>query len=64
MESKKKCKPPVFLSFFGGYRKDNYESVLSLHTASILNILSNLSEVEIKYEPKVKKRLTTKPKQH
>lgn len=64
LELKMKAQIPISLSLFGGYRKDDYQSVLSLHTTSILNILSVLSETEIKYEPKVKKRLTTKTKHH
>jgi len=56
LELKMKSKVPVSLSLFGGYRKDDYQSVLSLHTASILNTLSILSQTTIDYKPKVKKR--------
>jgi|GEM_PF-248424 len=33
------CKPlPITLALFGGYRKDNYNAVLDLHTKSLLQI--------------------------
>lgn len=44
---------PVILTLFGGYRDDDYESVLSLHTSDIREGLSILSEVEIPYKTKV-----------
>lgn len=51
---------PVALSLFGGYRNDHYESVLSLHTASLLKVLELLGQVPIVYQPIVKER--SKPK--
>lgn len=44
---------PVSLSLFGGYRIDDFESVLSLHTASLIKILSMLSNIKIEYLPRV-----------
>lgn len=45
---------PISLSLFGGYRKDDYDSVLSLHTASMLKVLEHLSATTINYQPTVK----------
>lgn len=45
---------PVSLSLFGGYRVDDFDSVLSLHTASLIKILSMLSNTKIEYLPKVR----------
>ena len=54
IQSKLQKEIPLALSLFGGYRKDDFESVLSLHTASILNVLKLLGDVEeIDYQPKV-----------
>jgi len=53
---------PVALSLFGGYRTDDYASVLSLHTASILNVLKRLGNVNVDYYPVVKKRNTRQKK--
>jgi acetoin utilization deacetylase AcuC-like enzyme len=47
---------PVTLSLFGGYRTDHYDSVLSLHTASILQVLRLLGKIDIDYQPEVKER--------
>lgn len=44
---------PVSLSLFGGYRIDDFESVLSLHAASLIKIISTLSNVKIEYLPSV-----------
>ena len=44
---------PVSLSLFGGYRIDDFESVLSLHTASLIKVLSMLSNIKIEYIPRV-----------
>lgn len=38
---------PVVLTFFGGYRADDYDSVLELHLASLLNLM------DVNYAPKV-----------
>ncbi len=52
---KAKGKPfPLALSLFGGYRRDDYSSVLSLHTASLAQCLDMLCGQRIGYKPKVK----------
>lgn len=45
---------PVAMALFGGYRHDDYDSVLSLHTASLMKVLNGLSGVEQEYWPDVK----------
>lgn len=47
---------PLTLALFGGYRHDDYDSVLSLHTADLVTCLNKLSQVDIRYEPKVETR--------
>ena len=47
---------PVTLSLFGGYRDDDYDSVLSLHATDIKEGCRILLNREIKYETKVKPR--------
>lgn len=49
---------PVILSLFGGYRSDDYNSVLSLHTADLVQALNILTdpEISIDYIPEVKPR--------
>jgi acetoin utilization deacetylase AcuC-like enzyme len=47
---------PVILTLFGGYRDDDYESVLSLHTSDIREGLSILCDVDIQYTTRVLKR--------
>lgn len=55
---RKRAKPmPLTLCLFGGYRKDDYDSVLSLHTADLVCCLNTLCEQKIVFEPKVKKQL-------
>lgn len=44
---------PVTLSLFGGYRNDDYESVLSLHASDIKVACEVLLEVSIDYETEV-----------
>lgn len=46
---------PVSLALFGGYRHDDYDGVLSLHTASLMTVLRGLSEVKQEYVPVVKR---------
>lgn len=63
---------PVACALFGGYRDDDYQSVLSLHTADFVECLINLLELDVKYTIEVKPRRkmgyyddqlnTTKPK--
>lgn len=47
---------PVTLSLFGGYRDDDYESVLSLHASDIREGMKILLNKEIDYETKVSPR--------
>ena len=44
---------PVSCALFGGYRDDDYNSVLSLHTADFVECLTILLEKEVKYTVKV-----------
>jgi hypothetical protein len=44
---------PVSCALFGGYRKDDYQSVLSLHTADFVECMNNLLNLEVKYTIKV-----------
>src|SRR6266403_415695 len=44
---------PLALSLFGGYRKDDYNSVLSLHLADLVECLNILCDNDIKYKPSV-----------
>ncbi len=46
---------PISLSLFGGYRNDDYDSVLALHTASLMKILNILSGVKETFVPTIKK---------
>lgn len=47
---------PLTLSLFGGYRHDDYNSVLSLHTADLCKCLDILCGQDIRYLPIVKGR--------
>ena len=47
---------PVTLSLFGGYRHDNYDSVLSLHTVDLATCLNRLCGHELRYEVEVAAR--------
>lgn len=44
---------PVSCALFGGYRKDDYQSVLNLHTADFVECMNNLLDLEVKYTIKV-----------
>lgn len=44
---------PVTMSLFGGYRRDSYESVLSLHTKDMVECLNTLCGETIEYEAQV-----------
>jgi acetoin utilization deacetylase AcuC-like enzyme len=51
----KRKKPlPVTLTLFGGYRMDDYYSVLSLHAADIVECLNILCSQKIDYTPEVR----------
>lgn len=47
---------PLALSLFGGYRSDDYRSVLSLHTADLVTCLRRLCGREVAYTPEIKPR--------
>ena len=44
---------PVSCALFGGYRKDDYQSVLNLHTADFVECMNILLNLEVKYTIKV-----------
>lgn len=44
---------PVSCALFGGYRSDDYDSVLSLHTGDLVECLTTLLEIDVKYTVKV-----------
>lgn len=48
---------PVACALFGGYRDDDYNSVLSLHTADFVECLNNLLGKEVKYTLEVKDKV-------
>ncbi|KOY87954.1 hypothetical protein AD998_19050 [bacterium 336/3] len=51
----KRQKPlPLILGLFGGYRKDDYNSVLGLHTKNLVTCLNTLCGQNIVYEPVLK----------
>jgi hypothetical protein len=45
---------PLALSLFGGYRSDDYGSVLSLHVADLVTCLNVLCGRELTYVPRIK----------
>ena len=47
---------PLILILFGGYRKDDFNSVLSLHTADLVTCLNILCGGNINYIPEVTER--------
>jgi len=51
---------PLTLCLFGGYRKDDYNTVLSLHTADLVKCLNILCGKEIEYEAVVKEKVVVK----
>lgn len=53
--NKKRKKPlPVMLTLFGGYRMDDYYSVLSLHTTDLVTCLNTLCGHNIEYKSDVR----------
>lgn len=48
---------PLILTLFGGYRNDNYDSVLSLHTTDLVTCLNILCGQRIQYKTEVKPRV-------
>ncbi len=57
LQRKTKWQLPVSISLFGGYRKDDYDSVLSLHTADLVQCLNILCDQNIQYMPEVKPKI-------
>jgi len=51
---------PVTLSLFGGYRRDDYDSVLSLHAGDLKLAAHILLGQELSYEPQVNPKLIRK----
>lgn len=45
---------PVSMSLFGGYRDDDYDSVLNLHVADLVECLNNLLEKDVRFNLVVK----------
>ncbi len=48
---------PLILTLFGGYRRDDYNSVLSLHTTDLVTCLNTLCGHDIDYRTEVKPRI-------
>ncbi len=57
LDKKRKKQIPLTLTLFGGYRRDSFESVLSLHTSDLAMCLNVLCGAEIEYTPNVKSRI-------
>ena len=56
IESQTQRQIPLILALFGGYRRDDYNSVLSLHTADLVTCLNILCGHNIDYLPEVTPR--------
>lgn len=54
LDKKLKRPIPLTLSLFGGYRKDDFESVLSLHTVDLVMCLNILCGAKIEFNPTIK----------
>lgn len=50
---------PLALALFGGYRRDDFDSVLALHAADLVACLNILCGHQIPYAPRVKNRSTS-----
>lgn len=48
---------PLILTLFGGYRRDDYNSVLSLHSVDLVTCLNTLCGHKIDYMTEVKPRI-------
>jgi acetoin utilization deacetylase AcuC-like enzyme len=53
VNEQRETKLPLTLSLFGGYRDDDYNSVLNLHISNLVSCLNILCNRKIKYYPKV-----------
>lgn len=49
---------PVACALFGGYRTDDYDSVLSLHASDLSICMNNLLELNVDYKTKVKQNVS------
>ncbi len=47
---------PVSCALFGGYRDDDFNSVLSLHTGDLMSCVKNCLEIDVDYQVVVKPR--------
>jgi hypothetical protein len=45
---------PVSCALFGGYRDDDFDSVLSLHTGDLMSCMKYCLEVDVNYQVVVK----------
>lgn len=57
LDRKLKRPVPLTIALFGGYRSDDFQSVLSLHTASLAICLNTLCGADIDYKPTIKQRV-------
>lgn len=57
LDKKRNKQIPLTLTLFGGYRRDSFESVLSLHTSDLAMCLNVLCGADIEYMPNVKSRV-------
>ncbi len=57
LQKRLKRQIPLSLALFGGYRKDDYDSVLSLHTTDLVKCLNILCGQNINYQPMVKEKI-------
>jgi len=53
---------PLSASLFGGYRSDDYVSVLNLHLGDVASCISTLLSEELEFEVDVKQRVRNLPK--
>lgn len=57
LQNELKKQIPLCLCLFGGYRRDDYDSVLSLHTTDLVKSLNILCGNEIHYIPQIKDKI-------
>lgn len=55
---------PVACALFGGYRQDDYDSVLSLHASDLRECMNELLELGVEYITDVKSRYIPMPRHH
>jgi acetoin utilization deacetylase AcuC-like enzyme len=58
LQNETKKQIPLIVTLCGGYRRDDYNSVLSLHTTDLVTCLNILCGHEINYETEVSPRIT------